>query len=323
MLLELINQILDLASIEKGHMQLTLSEIRLSTLLSECRAMVSPLARLDNITLNIHSEISGYVIADYTRLKQVILNVLSNAIKYNRKGGTVTLESRQQADSVVQIRITDTGKGISRELQQHIFQPFYRLNTAGSIEGTGIGLSISKQLLEMMNGKIYVTSKIDEGSCFCIELSGRLDPEATLAADNLHAISSLPTITAPAPAHNILVAEDNATNQTLLVCQLEALGYTADIADNGQQALNKLHEKHYDLLLTDCNMPLLNGYELAINARQQGYTLPIIAITADAFPETATRCIDAGMNDHITKPVELATLKNTVAKYLAASSAAN
>jgi CheY-like chemotaxis protein/anti-sigma regulatory factor (Ser/Thr protein kinase) len=312
MLLELINQILDLARIEKGRLQLSITRVDLANLIRECIAMVSPMAAQNNITLDVNTGENGYVMADYTRLKQVILNLLSNAIKYNRANGSVSLEARQQQNKVVQISVTDTGKGISEELQENIFQPFYRLNTAGNIEGTGIGLSISKKLLEMMDGRIYVSSKLNEGSRFCIELPGELDKAAINLEDNELVLSDRPPETSDTASFNILVAEDNPTNQTLIRHQLETLGYTADLAENGQQALQKILAKDYDLLLTDCNMPLLDGYELTESIRSKGYTMPVIAITADAFPETKNRCINAGMNDYIAKPVELATLKKAI-----------
>jgi len=316
LLLELVNQILDLARIEKGHLQLSMEQVSLSDIFQECRSMISPLAEQNDITLDIKSETSGYVIADYTRLKQVMLNLLSNAIKYNVKNGSVSLNALQKENGLVRISVIDTGTGISEELLQEIFQPFNRLNAAHNIEGTGIGLSISKQLVEMMNGSIGVSSKVSAGSEFWIELDGKLDittaiEQETKSPSNtpLHADSGL--------TKNILVAEDNPTNQTLILSQLAALGYSADLAKNGQEALNRLVNKEYQLLITDCNMPLVDGYKLARTIRDRGnHKLPIIALTADAFPEKKAECIKAGMDDHITKPVNLHTLRDILEKYL-------
>jgi len=279
--------------------------------------MISTFAEQNNISLDIKTDTNGYVVADHTRLKQVIINLLSNAVKYNIEQGTVCLKILQKENGIIRICIIDTGKGISEELTQEVFQPFNRLNAACNIEGTGIGLSISKQLVEMMNGKIGVTSKINEGSNFWIELPGRLDATSTIEHENKPGLSNTLLIPAVSSKYNILVAEDNSTNQTLILSQLEALGYTADLAENGHEALNKMLNKKYDLLLTDCNMPLVNGYKLAKTIRQRGNSnLPIIAITANAFPETKSECIKAGMNDQITKPVDLTTLRNTLEKYL-------
>ena len=168
-----------------------------------------------------------------------------------------------------------------------------------------------------MDGKIGVTSKINEGSNFWIELPGKLNVKPATKQKNTSVLSDLSLISAVPENLNILVAEDNPTNQILILNQLEALGYTVDLAKNGDVALNKMLNKKYDLLLTDCNMPLVDGYELARTVRQNGNNnLPIIALTADAFPKTKSECIKAGMNDHMTKPVDLATLKNMLEKYL-------
>ena len=317
LLLELVNQILDLARIEKGHLQLSMEKVFLADCFKEVRAMISPLAEKNNLSLEINVETNGYVIADFTRLKQVMLNLLSNAIKYNVEHGSVSLKVLQKENGIVRICVIDTGKGISQELLEEIFQPFNRLNAASNIEGTGIGLSISKQLVEMMNGTIGVSSTINEGSEFWIELTGDLNITTAIEHESKVPLLNHSLATESTPGHNILVAEDNPTNQTLILNQLEALGYSAELAKNGQEALNKMVNTDYQLLLTDCNMPLVDGYKLAKTVRDRGnHKLPIIALTADAFPEKKAECLKAGMNDQITKPVDLQTLKNTLEKYL-------
>ncbi len=317
LLLELVNQILDLARIEKGHLQLSMEKVTLVDCFNECSSMISPLAEKRHLSLNINTETSGYVIADYTRLKQVMLNLLSNAIKYNTENGSVSLKVLQKENGIVRICIIDTGTGISTEMLNEIFQPFNRLNAASTIEGTGIGLSISKQLVEMMNGEIGVSSKLNEGSEFWVELTGSLNIMTAIEKESkLPAASQAPDENT-ASSHKILVAEDNPTNQTLILSQLTTLGYTADMVKNGQEALNKMVNTKYDLLLTDCNMPLVDGYKLAKTIRERGNKLlPIIAITADAFPEKKAECLKVGMNEQITKPIDLNTLKNTLEKYL-------
>ena len=321
LLLELVNQILDLARIEKGHLQLSMEQVSLSDIFKECHSMVSPLTEQNNLSLDFTPATNSYVIADYTRLKQVMLNLLSNAIKYNVTNGSVSLKIKQKDNGIVRICIIDTGKGISEQLLPDVFQAFNRLNAASNIEGTGIGLSISKQLVEMMNGTIGVTSKINQGSEFWIELSGGLETTAAIkpdsAGDNNPDVLNPPLNTGMLSSQNILVAEDNPTNQTLILNQLSALGYEADLAKNGQEALNKLGNNSYQLLLTDCNMPLVDGYQLTKTIREKGNNkLSIIALTADAFPETKAQCLKAGMNDQITKPFDLDTLKYTLEKYL-------
>ncbi len=317
LLLELVNQILDLARIEKGHLQLSMEKVMLADCFKEVRAMISPLVEKNNLSLDINIETSGYVIADYTRLKQVMLNLLSNAIKYNVKNGSVQMKALQKENGIVRISVIDSGRGISQKQLQEIFLPFSRLNTASNIEGTGIGLSISKQLVEMMNGSIGVSSTPDEGSDFWIELTGNLNIASTIEQEDKTPLLNN-TLSRKANAeHTILVAEDNPTNQILIMSQLEALGYSAELAENGQEALNMMVNTDYQLLLTDCNMPLVDGYRLAQTIRDRGnHTLPIIALTADAFPEKKAECLKAGMNEQITKPVDLQTLRSTLKKYL-------
>jgi len=317
LLLELVNQILDLARIERGHLQLSIEQVNLSDVFKECHSMIAPLAEQNNLSLDIKSDISGYVIADYTRLKQVMLNLLGNAIKYNVKNGSVSLKVIQKENGIIRISIVDTGKGISEELLPDIFQAFNRLNATNTIEGTGIGLSISKQLVEMMKGSIGVTSKLNHGSEFWIELPGKLNITKAVERESKSTASTASLKTDTLSDQSILVAEDNPTNQTLILNQLEALGFHADLVKNGQEALNKMINNNYQLLLTDCNMPLVDGYKLAKTIRDRGNNkLPIIALTADAFPEKKAECLKAGMNEQLTKPVDLETLKNTLEKYL-------
>ncbi len=317
LLLELVNQILDLARIEKGHLQLSMEKVNLTDCFKDCLAMITPLAEKNQLTLNIDTSTPGYVIADFTRLKQVMLNLLSNAIKYNVKDGEVNIKVLQKQNNMVRISIIDTGVGISEKLLLEIFQPFNRLNAASNIEGTGIGLSISKQLIEMMDGTIGVNSKINEGSEFWIELPGKLNITTAVEKESKASYASQTLNTINSTKHNILIAEDNPTNQTLILSQLEALGYSADLAKNGHEALNKMIKTKYHLLLTDCNMPLVDGYKLTRTIRARGNNdLPIIAITANAFPDIKAECLKAGMNDLITKPVNLSTLKQTLEKHL-------
>ncbi len=316
LLLELVNQILDLSRIEKGHLQLSMEKADLSSVFRKCHSMIAPLALKNNITLNIETQINGYVIADHTRLKQVMLNLLSNAIKYNKDHGSITLDVFQKANNVVRISIIDTGKGIPEKFMGNLFQPFNRLSTDSTIEGTGIGLSISKQLIERMNGSIGVISKIDEGSTFWIELSGDLNTIETREPET-GSHKKLGLENSAQQNNNILVAEDNPTNQILILTQLKSLGYNVDLVANGQEALNKLAVHTYDLLITDCNMPIIDGYNLVKKIREGGNSiLPIITITADAFPDKKRKCIEVGVSEHLVKPVDLSTLKRVIEKHL-------
>lgn len=250
-----------------------------------------------------------------------MLNLLSNAIKYNVANGSVSIRAEQNVNDIIRICVTDTGTGISEEMLPDIFLAFNRLRATNNIEGTGIGLSISKQLIEMMNGSISVTSVINQGSEFCIEIPGGLyvTSASNIASkgdnkpEELSSLSNTESIL----NYKILVAEDNPINQTLILNQLKTLGCDIDLVKNGQEALDLLAKNSYQLLLTDCNMPIIDGYKLARIIRERGNKdLPIIALTADAFPEKKAQCLKAGMNDQITKPVDLNTLKHILEKYL-------
>jgi len=315
--LELVNHILDLASIEEGHIFLSIEKVSVNDVINECKKLTSPLAEKNNISIDYNEANNAYVNTDYTRLKQIILNLLTNAIKYNYKNGSVTINCTNN-NNRLRINIVDTGKSVPQDLHDDIFTPFTRSDAGNTIEGTGIGLSISKQLIEKMGGTIGVSNNEKIGSTFWIELD---------SCDNINGNESdiINFVSSNHPKPNkkysgakqikILVAEDNPINQTLLMSQLDSLGYSADLVSNGNEALDLLNKEHYDLLFTDCNMPEMDGYELARTIRSNGNEkLSIFAITADAFPERESQCLAAGMNARITKPMSLDTLSDVINK---------
>lgn len=315
--LELVNHILDLASIEEGHLKLSIEKVSVKDVVNECNTLLSPLAEKNNISIYFDDSSDVYVNADYIRLKQVILNLLTNAIKYNNKDGSVHINCIRN-NHRLRINVVDTGKSVPRELHDDIFTPFNRSGVGNTIEGTGIGLSISKQLIEKMGGTIGVSNNEKVGSTFWIELdscdlinSNENDSGSLLKSDH----QTLNNKYIGVKGIKILVAEDNPINQTLILNQLDSLGYTADLVSNGSEALDLLNKEHYDLLFTDCNMPVMDGYELARTIRSNGNkNLSIFAITADAFPEKESQCLAAGMNARITKPVSLDTLSDIINK---------
>ena len=318
LLLELVNQILDLSTIEEGNLKISMEPVAVDELLQECTSLVQPLAHKKNIHLECNTDFSGFVMADHVRLKQIILNLLSNAIKYNRANGTVTLGCSRTTGNGVRIEVRDTGYGIARNKLSSLFEPFNRLEVnTKKIEGTGIGLTISRKLAEMMKCTLHVESERGRGSTFWVELQG-----CTRSADNMAA-------DAPGRAsvfdvdcsdllrkEKILIVEDNPTNLKLISSQLSALGYEADHASNGMEALKMASDRDYALVLTDCNMPIMDGYELTAEIRKNNNPVPIIALTADAFPEREQECLSAGMNDRMIKPVSLQQLDNMLGKWL-------
>jgi len=319
LLLELVNQVLDLSSIEEGNQQILIEPVALENILKECKSLIQPLADKNHIRLDFITNFTGYVMADHTRLKQIILNLLSNAIKYNRINGMVNVRCSYIAENRVRIEVSDTGYGIPKNKLNSLFEPFNRLEiNTKKIEGTGIGLTISKKLTDMMKGTLNVQSDVGRGSTFWIELEGFRESIKKGTPQDLSAQAKKPEVNNSDLIHaqKLLIVEDNPSNLKLISSQLSALGYKADLASNGKEALKMTRAIDYALVLTDCNMPIMDGYELTAEIRKNNSHIPVIALTADAFPEREQECLIAGMNDRIVKPVSLKQLDNMLEKWL-------
>ncbi len=318
-LLSLVNRILDLSSIEEGELALNIEPVTVNTLLSECQSLTRSLAEKHLVTVNIDMDQQYTVQADYTALKQIVLNLLSNAIKYNKAGGSVFITASLLKDDTVRIAVRDTGIGLSLEQIEYIFEPFNRLNSVGNkIEGTGIGLSITRDLVRHMHGELSAEGQVGHGSVFRVDLPGHAEALPTAEPVNTTAVADSTARSkprAPEKKQRILIAEDNPANQLLLSNQLTLFGYECDQANNGKQAFELFKQNQYDLILTDCNMPLMDGYQLSLAIRETGSSVPIIAITADAFPDSEDRCATVGMNDRLIKPVQLYALKDILARW--------
>lgn len=319
MLLELVNQILDLARIEEGNLRVSLESIPLQNVLQECKSLIKPMANARHIMLDVIDDTTCHVIADHTRLKQVILNLMSNAIKYNHENGSVTVRYSFPTEGRVCIEVKDTGYGIPRNKINHIFDPFFRLEeNSRKIEGTGIGLAISNKLTQMMKGTLSVQSELGQGSTFWVDLPCSAEcpcmenPDIQENEKKQQGKQQEPE----KASDKILVVEDNPSNLKLISSQLTTLGYKADLASNGKEALNMIMHNHYALVLTDCNMPIMDGYDLVTKIRNNNISVPVVALTADAFPESEEACIKAGMNDRIIKPVSLQKLNDTLQQWL-------
>ncbi len=319
LLLELVNQVLDLSSIEEGNLNVSIEPVVLEDILNECKSLIQPLADKNHIRLDFITDFTGHVMADHTRLKQIILNLLSNAVKYNHLNGTVNVRCSYIAENRVRIEVKDNGYGIPENKLNMLFEPFNRLEiNTKKIEGTGIGLTISKKLTEMMKGTLNVQSEIGQGSTFWIELEGYRDNIKSIMSKSLQDPANMVGIDSSKPVHakKLLIVEDNPSNLKLISNQLNVLGYKADLASNGKEALKMAASYKYVLVITDCNMPIMDGYELTTEIRKKNSHLPIIALTADAFPERERECLAVGMNDRIVKPVSLKQLDNMLNKWL-------
>ncbi len=322
-LLGLIEQILDLSRIESGNIDLSVEPIRLDWLIKECVGWIEALAATRQINIIFEAQsLSGIMVsADAIRLKQVFLNLLSNAVKYNCEGGKVTIGCDTRQAGKIGISVTDTGPGISQQQMGDLFKPFDRLGAELSeIEGTGIGLVITRQLVEVMQGELLIESLPGEGSTFTVIFDrvekGRLVANIAPTEPVVVPTSSTDPIMS---ATKILVAEDNRVNQQLIETQLNFLGYSADFARNGEEALAKLNRRSYPLLLTDIRMPGMDGYELIAHIRalqSEVSALPVVVLTANAMKSDIERCLQAGASAVLSKPVGLNELQQAINQWM-------
>jgi PAS domain S-box-containing protein len=306
-LLQLINEILDLAMIESGKVMMSQESMGLSEVLRDCRTMMEPQARKRGIEMHFSSlDQPFFVHADRTRLKQVMINLLSNAIKYNRNGGSVTVSARAANDGMVHIRVTDTGAGLNAEQVGQLFQPFNRLGMEhGSEEGTGIGLVVTKQLVELMGGVIGVDSVIDVGTTFWLELAASqepvLEPAPLTAAD-------LAVMELPGALRTVLYVEDNPAN-LVLVEQLIARRVNLKLltAIDGYGGIQLAREHQPDVILMDINLPGISGYGCLKILQDDAATahIPVLALSANAMPRDIDKGVEAGFFRYLTKPIKV------------------
>lgn len=319
-LLELINDVLDLAKIESGHIDLSLEPVRVRAITDECLKLVSPLAVTHGIKLGNRATEGMAVTADRTRLKQALLNLLSNAIKYNREGGSVTIETRFAGKERLIIDVIDTGNGISEDRMHELFQPFNRLTAAkSSIEGTGIGLTITRRIVEMMGGSVDARSEFGVGSTFWIELpldqvTGEYSGQPRKAEQNVaeppHAATAL---------HAVLYIEDNPSNLELVALILGKLKQVHLLTAHAPELGIELAQAHLpELILLDINLPRMNGYQVlqVLKGDSRTRDIPVVAISANAMPRDLARYREAGFTDYITKPFDVRQLMSVVENML-------
>lgn len=319
-LMSLVDEVLDLSRVESGRISLSMEPVSLHDIINDSLSWVSEMANSREIKVEFNPTPFKRVMvnSDSIRLKQVFLNLLTNAIKYNRQGGSIIITGERSQVGTFSIGICDTGAGISASKQAELFQPFNRLGAElSSVEGTGIGLVITKQLVELMQGQIWVDSAPGKGSTFWVglveiePLNPALDPSVELNALEA-AVTSL-------KLPSILVAEDNIINQELMKAQLNVIGLEADYVVNGVEALRYWHKGQYDMLLTDIRMPEMDGYELIGKIRQEdksrGKNSAVIAISANALDTDIQRYLEVGANEVISKPVELEQLRVAIEKW--------
>jgi len=317
-LLRLINDVLDLGRIESGRLAVSMAAVPLLPLLEQCLALMAPLAQERPVQLELadRDALDCQVRADPLRLKQVLLNLLSNAIKYNRRDGQVTVRGSTN-DGHVEVRVVDTGVGLTTDQRSRLFVAFERLGARGSgVEGTGIGLALSRQLMLAMGGQIGVDSALDVGSTFWIRLP-RLPRPAGAAAPG-----PTPTV-APAPnastRHRVLYVEDNPVNALLMRAMLARLpDVQLECVEEPMQAIELARAWRPQLLLLDVELPGIDGLELLQRLRtdESMRTIPAIAVSAGAMPGDVRKALDAGFAAYLTKPLELGELLQAVRRHL-------
>lgn len=315
-LLTLINEILDLAKIESGTITLSVESVALTEIMQECQAMIEPLGAKHNIQVIFPKQTGLAVLADRTRLKQVMLNLLSNAIKYNRTSGTVVIDCEVAAAERVRISVRDTGVGLSPTQVANLFQPFNRLGReSGAEEGTGIGLVVTKRLVELMEGSIGVMSTPEIGSVFWIELKAAASAQPELETK----IDEAPAIAAVVPHDplipTLLYVEDNPANMKLVE---EIIHFRSDLrllaAPDAHLGIELARVHLPEIILMDINLPGMSGTDAMKFLRDDPETaqIPVIAITANAMPKDVAEGMRQGFFRYITKPINIDELNEAI-----------
>lgn len=326
-LLNLINDILEMSRIEAGKMEIVTAPLNVYEVTEGVVTMSRSLAAAKSITLNVHADglKNPYIYSDELHTNQIIINLISNAIKYTNPGGTVDYSIEQISDpqdgtANYRVTVKDNGIGMSEEFQKHLFESFSRerSTTVSRQEGAGLGLAIVKRIVDMMNGTITVQSKLGEGSVFVVELPLRvMDEKAIEAFEASRKKDAAAVDEISFDGQKVLLVEDNEMNREIATEILEEAGLSIDTAEDGAIAVRKVMEKgtsYYDFILMDIQMPVMDGYEATAEIRKLpgADKVPIIALSANAFKEDTDRSLAAGMNAHVAKPIDVKTLFKTI-----------
>lgn len=320
-LLSLINYILEMTQIESGKLDLKKEIGDLDDLVKNINVVVEPLIKEKKLHYSYHLEIKHHhIICDKTKLREIVLNILSNAIKYTPEGGNVELLIQEISFENNKVKyhfiIIDNGIGMKEDFLPHIFEEFARekTSTESKVPGVGLGLPIVKSLIDMMNGTIQVESKSNKGTKFTVELS-------FLTSLQVENVNERNTSTLDFSGKHILLVEDNELNAEIGIELLNTFKVIIDLAKNGEECikiLEKMPEGYYDLILMDIQMPIMDGYEATKIIRSfnnKNAQIPIIAMTANAFEEDRKHALQLGMNEHLAKPVDIEKLKDVLTKY--------
>jgi len=308
-LLELINEILDLAQIESGKLSLSPEPISLAEIMDECQAMIEPQAKKRDIRMTFPElKFRYFVKADRTRVKQVLINLLFNAVKYNKVGGAVVVDCTASTAERIRISVKDTGEGLTPDKLTQLFQPFNRLGKETGIEeGTGIGLMVSKRLVELMKGEIGVESTVGVGSVFWFELNLTTEPQSAVAAVEPTAVGQA-QVQNDAQLRTLLYVEDNPANLMLVE---DLIARRPDVrllsAIDGNRGVEIARASRPDVILMDINLPGISGIQALKILRADPATahIPVVALSANAIPRDIEKGLEAGFFRYLTKPIKV------------------
>ncbi len=334
-LLALINDVLDYSKIEAGRMTVEQIDFDLRSVCEEIPAILQAAVAERGLSMSLiyDAALPRYLRGDPVRIRQVLLNLAGNAVKFTERGA-IRLEVARLDPDHIKVSVTDTGIGITKEQLDRLFQRFTQADSSITRRygGTGLGLAISKTLVDLMGGRIGAESVPGTGSTFWIELplvAAHQAPGTAVPGSGAAPAAMAPAATAPVrlavaaeqSAGRLLLVEDNFVNQRVAVYMLSKLGHRVDVAMHGREAIDMLSKAHYGLVLMDCQMPEMDGFEATRLIRDQtssvlDHGVPVVAMTANAFPEDRARALACGMNDFLAKPVDRAVLAAALEKWL-------
>lgn len=324
-LLDLINEVLDVSRIESGKVILDEQPMVLNELAEEITDLIRPSISKHGHHLATEFNLpDGTFLGDPLRIRQILMNLLSNAVKFTPDGGEIRFLAWEDINEStkyhnIHFQVQDNGVGMTKEFQQHIFEPFERAPETESLQGTGLGMTITRNLIHLMNGMIEFTSKPGEGTCFHVIIPMK----ASEAMEKPEQIENTDDVTPDWSQKRILVVEDNELNMEITCTFLEETGVSFETAMNGKEALDMFEASprgYYDLILMDVQMPVMNGYEatrrIRSSAHPDGSRIPVVAMTANAFSEDIYAARQAGMNEHLSKPVEIAKMYSVLKRWM-------
>ncbi|MCC2637816.1 MAG: hypothetical protein K0Q68_1535 [Moraxellaceae bacterium] len=323
-LLSLVNDFLDYSRLEAGRLPLDPTVFDPCQMVRDKVELLREGARQKGLELRYECSSPPVVRGDGARVRQILINLLGNAIKFTRQGEVVLrcMELSRSAEKVwLRLEVEDSGIGIVEEVQKKLFEPFVQADssTTRRYGGTGLGLAICRALAEAMGGRIGVFSVPGQGSLFWVELPFELVPPEAWPAEFEPGPEDSMELVAPEKSGRVLLVEDNPVNQLTASEMLKRMGYRVEVVGNGQEAVDAVRQLDFDLVLMDCDMPVMSGYEAARRIREReggGRRLPIVALTASALPGDRELCLAAGMDDYLPKPVRMGELGRAVKKWL-------